>query len=135
MRRKYEASRRFCGHPKPIWSLENLIAAGISRRRSAAAIDEAGGLDAGFEFAADGAAVQEGNLRRDLERLQHVRADALLQCADIDPLLGLDEEPQHVEAVLRIDHLGLEVGDALIEEHQVFELGVVDIDAAHLEEA
>ena len=51
------------------------------------------------------------------------------------PLLGLDEEPQHVEAGLRIAHLRLEVGDALIEEHQIFQLGVIDVDAADLEEA
>src|SRR5262245_56239778 len=108
MRRKYEVSRRFCGRGQAHMEPWEISALRRFRRRSAAAIDEAGGLDAGFELAADGAAIQEGNFRRDLEGLQHVRADALLQCADIDPLLGLDEEPQHVEAGLRIDHLRLE---------------------------
>src|SRR5713101_96558 len=142
MRRKYEGWARPVAAPDP-----------ISRPRvrpprrdlaqscstvggwSASSIDKAGRLDAGLEFLADRAVIQERDLRGHLERLQHVCLDALPQLLDIGASLGLDEQAQDIQAGLCVVNLRLEVRNAWIEEHQVFQLVVIDVDAAHLEEA
>ena len=67
--------------------------------------------------------------------LRDVLADASLKLGPLEALPRLDEQAQDVEPGLGVEHLGLEVDDVPIEEHQVLELVVVDVHAAHLEEA
>src|SRR5713101_10011715 len=88
MRRKYEGGARPVAAPSTVggWS--------------ASSIDKAGRLDAGLEFLADRAVIQERDLRGHLERLQHVCLDALLQLLDIGASLGLDEQAQDIQAGL-----------------------------------
>src|SRR5438270_11332481 len=101
----------------------------ISLYGSAAPVDEARRLDVRLELARDRAALEQGHSRRYLES----------SFDDLDhALLGLrphfDPEVKHIIAAF-IKKLRPEVDHRGIAKHRVFQVAMVDVDAAHLEEA
>src|SRR6059058_2174189 len=98
-------------------------------RMSSSLIHEARRLDVRFELARERAAREQRDLRRHLERLADHRRDLARAASP-----RFDMEVQQVVAAL-VGDLGTEVDHVGIAEHRVLELGVVDIDAAYLEEA
>src|SRR5437588_1282263 len=100
----------------------------ISLYGSAALVDEARRLDVRLELARDRAALEQGHSRRYLESSFN----------DLDhALLGLrphfDVEVKHIIAAF-IKQLRAEVDHLGIAKQRVFQVGMVDVHAAHLEE-
>src|SRR5207248_3557401 len=98
-------------------------------RMSSSLVDEAWRLDVRFELARERAAYEERDLRRHLECLADHRRDLTLPASP-----RFDMEMQHVVAAQVVD-LGAKVDHVGVAEYRVLELGVVDVHAAHLEEA
>src|SRR5262249_47003169 len=101
---------------------------------STAPVDEACRLDARFKLLAQGARLEKYDLRRYFEGFLHARLDAASDPLAIERAPRLDPEAQAIQPPVSAIDLGFEVSNGLIVEHQVFQLVVVDIDAAHLEE-
>src|SRR5208282_6488449 len=79
-------------------------------------------------------ALERFHQRRDLESLLDGAADARAHRFRIDRALDLDENPDTFATGGRLGlQYRLEVEHVGIAEHEVFEVGVIDVDAANLE--
>src|SRR5688572_19814977 len=106
----------------------------MHRLGASAAIDEARGLDVGFELLGQRAGLEHRNLRRQFEFFLGLELNSSCNLAGVASPADLDRELEEVVAAL-VHRFGAEIADLGVAEDEVLEVLLAEVDAADLEEA